>query len=269
MAMIAMLSAKAAPGVTTSITLLASVWPGPVVAVDADPAGGDMMFGLLGDALAVAPLRLDRGVLHFVIDTRRSDEDAPHMLYEYLRPVPSAPNCMVLAGLNDRADIRFVDVAGWQRLAHALATVSKPKPTGADVLVDCGRFGPDTPWPLLAAADLVLIATRPQRRYVFPARCLATRLRSSIEPSRLGLAICGTNATRAAEAERTVGLASMMQLPDDLRAARVFSDGTRRPAGLHRTRLVRTAHAAAVWLHDSLNQPERSLVSAAGSPQHG
>ena len=42
MSALALVSAKGAPGVTTSALLLAAVWPSPSVLVEADWAGGDL-----------------------------------------------------------------------------------------------------------------------------------------------------------------------------------------------------------------------------------
>jgi len=44
---VAVLAGKAAPGATTVAAALTLSWPGPVILVDADPAGGDVMAGLL------------------------------------------------------------------------------------------------------------------------------------------------------------------------------------------------------------------------------
>jgi cellulose biosynthesis protein BcsQ len=257
MAMIAMVSAKAAPGVTTSVALLATCWPGSVVAADLDPAGGDLTAGWLGGQ----PYP-ERSMLSFAIDAEGANEWAPAMLHSHLQPVAGAPHCSVLAGLPDPARIQFVRGSAWHRLAHALAGISRPQPDGVDVIVDCGRFGPDTPLSVLSAADLVLVALRPQQRHVASAQHLVGRLGQMIGSDRLGLAVCATSPFRTIDAEQRIGVPAVVALPHDARCARVFSDGGRRPVGFRRSRLIRAATHTAQRLHDVLNHDQSSAVAA-------
>jgi cellulose biosynthesis protein BcsQ len=253
MAMIALVSGKSSPGVTMSVALLASVWPSSVVAVDADPVGGDLAIGWLGGNLA----HPDRSVLSFAIETARSS-GAPARLDQHLQSVRGVPNCRLLAGLTDWTQLRFVTPADWHRLATALSEHSR---SGSDVIVDCGRFGPATPMPMLTAADLVLIAVRPSLLDRNSARCLAGQLRSVIHPDKLGLAVCATTTLGTIEVEQHLGLYAMLALPDNRRVARTFSGGRRRPIRFRRSRLVRTATHSASLLHVVLNQ-QRSTVPA-------
>lgn len=262
MAVIAMLSAKSAPGVTTSVALLASQWPGPVVVADADPAGGDLAFGWLGSLAAAGRIQVDRGVLSFVHESRIRDGTTPSRIEPHLQRVPGGRDVDVLVGLARRpAGARLVETADWARLAGELADLGRPQPDGVDVLVDCGRYGPETPWPLLDRADLVLITMRAHRRYLFAAGALAATLRSRIEPQRLALAICGSTPARARESARVLGLPAEVELPHDLRTARVFSDGASAPYVRRRPKLVRAAAAAADRLHQVLNHRRHASES--------
>lgn len=254
MTMIAMVSAKAAPGVTTTMALLATVWPGPVVIADADPAGGDLTTGWLAESSVRGLLYPDRSVLSFAIETRRLGDSGRNALEPHLQPVTGAPHCLLLAGLTDPAQIRFMDPAAWHRLAAAFSDLGRRQSSGADVLIDCGRFGPHTPIPLLCAADLVLVAARPQLRYTNAARCLTTQLRSIVDPARIALAACAASTFHTLEMERRIGIPVGVELPDDRRVASVFSDGGRRPVGFRRSRLVRTATRNALWLHETLDR---------------
>ncbi len=47
MTAVAVLAGKASPGATTVAAALTLTWPRPVLLVDADPAGGDVVPGLL------------------------------------------------------------------------------------------------------------------------------------------------------------------------------------------------------------------------------
>jgi hypothetical protein len=256
-AIIALVSGKSAPGITTSVALLASVWPRPVVAVDADPAGGDLAIGWLGERRLPYP---DRGVLSFAIESARTGAGGPATLDQHLQRVPGVPNCRLLTGFADMTQLRFVTVDGWYRLADELSELSR---SGTDVLVDCGRLGTTTPMPLLRAADLVLIAVRPNLRDRGPARSLVGRLRSMVDPEKLGLAVLATTRQGTADVERHLGLYAMVSLPANRRVAMSFSHGARRPVWSSRSRLVRTATHAASLMHVVLNQDRSTAATPA------
>jgi hypothetical protein len=262
MAMIALVSAKSSPGITTSIALLASVWPGPVVVVDADPVGGNLANGWLDGGVAYP----DRSVLSFAIETAKSDGSGPAGLDQHLRRVAGMPNCLLMAGLADSTQLRFVPTAAWHRLAAALSDRGR---SGSDVLVDCGRFGPATPMALLTAADLVLIAVRPRARDWGTARCLAGQLRSVIDPDRLGLAACATNPLGTMAVEQYLGLYAIVALPNNRGVAMAFSDGARRPMRFRRSRLVRTAIRTASLLHVAVNKHPPTASSPLGMSTSG
>jgi hypothetical protein len=265
MAMIAMLSAKAAPGVTTSVALLASVWPGPVLVADADPCGGDIVPGWLGAPFSTGDVCRDRGVSSFAAETRHLGEGTPEMLAGHLQALPEVVNGSLLAGLAGSAQAHQVDIADWCRLAESLSALNRERAGEVDVLVDCGRIGVDTPWPLLTMADLVLLAVRPQRRFLCAAREAVATLRVLIESHRLGLAICGATAGREVEVQRALGLRVGLQLPDDQPTARVFSDGTGRGGRLRRTSLVRSAGSEAQRLRRVLNVGVNGTCSRRGT----
>jgi len=248
MAMIAMLSAKAAPGVTTGVAVLASVWPGPVIAVDADPAGGDLARGWLGQSIASGKLRNDVGVSSFAARTRQLGTGTPNMVVDHLQPMPNVRDGRLLVGLSGPAPIEPVEMSDWCRLAESLSGLCRRRPGDVDVLVDCGRFGPNTPWPLLTMADLVLLVVRPQRRFLYAAAEVVTMLGTLVEQHKLGLAVFGMAAGQDAHVRQVLGLTVGLRLPEDSRTALVYSDGADRPSRLHRTALVRGAHLEATRL---------------------
>jgi hypothetical protein len=254
MAMIAMLSAKASPGVTTTVAALTTTWPSPVLAVGADPAGDDLMTGWLGEWLIGGWIRPEHGLLGFVTASRHDDQAGAHDLRPYIQAVPGAANARVLTGLAEPSQAASVGPAGWQRLARALTHLATSHPAGVDVIVDCGRVGSATPWPLLHAADLVLVGIRTERRSVLAARPLVRLLTATIPPDRLGLAVAASSHYSAAQASEVLRLPIALRLPLDPQSAGAFSDGAaaatrRRPA------LLRVAEEEAKRLHQSLNQP--------------
>ncbi|MHB8341736.1 MAG: hypothetical protein ACYDB7_11270, partial [Mycobacteriales bacterium] len=50
MAVLELASAKGAPGASTTALALALVWPRPILLVECDPAGGDLLAGYLAGA---------------------------------------------------------------------------------------------------------------------------------------------------------------------------------------------------------------------------
>ena len=150
MSLVVLAGGKGAPGVTTVAVALAAVWPRPAVLVEADSAGGDLVYRLPG--ADGRPLARDRGLLSLAAAAARSSP-VPAALAEHVQRVAGGLDVLVgPAGLIQAAGI----AASWPAMAAALA--AHPD---ADVVVDAGRLGPDTPLPVLARADLVLLLVRP------------------------------------------------------------------------------------------------------------
>ncbi len=86
--LITVVSGKAAPGVTSTIWALALSWPGSVLAVDADPGGGDMAAGLL-----LGRVQVDHGLLSWSAAARRaSPMEAATMFAGHVVVLPEAPH---------------------------------------------------------------------------------------------------------------------------------------------------------------------------------
>ncbi len=62
---VAVLAGKASPGATTVAAALTLTWPRPVLLVDADPAGGDVVPGLLPGRVST-----ESGLLSWSVATR-------------------------------------------------------------------------------------------------------------------------------------------------------------------------------------------------------
>jgi cellulose biosynthesis protein BcsQ len=69
MALVTVMSAKGAPGATTTAMLLAALWPQDTLLVDADPSGGDVALRL--PRLDGRALDRDRGLLSLLPLARR------------------------------------------------------------------------------------------------------------------------------------------------------------------------------------------------------
>ena len=66
MTVVAVTGGKAGSGATTAALALGLSWPGPVLLVDADPCGGDMVPGMLPGRVGT-----ERGLLSWLVATRR------------------------------------------------------------------------------------------------------------------------------------------------------------------------------------------------------
>lgn len=275
--MVAVVGAKGAPGATTSAVALALGWPHPVLLVDADPAGGDLAAGWLAGRVG-----LDRGLLSFAAATRHTDTPGVAELAAHVVGVPDAPRVLVLPGLAHAGQAGGLQERVWTRLLAAATAPwppaePTPDPGGdaavgvrVDVLADCGRIGPTTPWPLLASAGVVLLATRPTLRGVHHARHALAALTAGIGDVRqVRLLVCGAGPYEPAEVGRAVGLEVAVTLPADFAAAQVLSDGASPGRGWSRTLLARAAQTAArpvVAAAEAHAVTTRSWEPAASSP---
>ena len=185
-------SGKAAPGVTTATWALALTWPGPVLVADCDPAGGDMGPGLLAGRVSS-----EHGLLSWSTSARRGVPalTAASMLAQHVVELPERREVWFLPGFaTSTQGFSFTDEI-WERLALALARSSAA--VGRDALVDAGRLvGDRGNWPVLRAADQVLLAVRPEHQ-----------LRIAIVDDGMGI---------AETASAGVGLASMRERAREL-----------------------------------------------------
>ncbi|MFE0024098.1 hypothetical protein [Amycolatopsis sp. NPDC059021] len=271
LAMITLVSAKGAPGATTMAAALAAAWPAPVVLADCDPAGGDLAPGWLSQWLVEGSLRPEVGVLSYVTETRHAVAGDPATLVEHVQAVPVARHVGLLAGLNAPGQHTAVGYTGWTRLTVALAAFKTTTGCPADTVVDVGRFGAVTPWPLLLAADLVLLAVRPTPRHVLAARPVLAALAERIVPHRLGLAVCATTAAGSREVRAALGAEIAVEVAADARAAAVFSDGLDGGVLSRRSSLLRGLRRAARRLHGTYHHytPAELHASATARPSAG
>jgi hypothetical protein len=228
MAVIALASAKGSPGVTTAGLAFTLTWNARMVLAECDPAGGSVLAGYLQGQLdgsrgmmplALAELRhsgaSDRLDQEFW--TQLVDLDAPYR-HRLLVPGPTDPaQSGTLAPL-------------WNRFAGFFAQLEYADP-GYDVIVDCGRLAtPGTPWPLLWAADAVLLVVRPTLASIATAvPTLAAVKKQLIERtaslSSLGLLVVGDGRYATSEIAQQLDTPVVATLPADRKAGEVLSNG--------------------------------------------
>jgi len=246
-----MISALGAPGVSTTVAALATAWPGPVLAVDADPVRGALVPGWLSRWWVSGRISTETGVVTVAAATRGLEAVPAEALAGHAQEVPHARHVRVLPGLLHREQSVAIGTDGWTRLASALRDVTR---CGPDVLIDAGRRDPRTAWPLLAEADRILLAVRPHLRSCSGATDLARSLHARYG-QRVALAVLACESRAASEAAATLDLPVAVTMPADPLAAQVFSDGLRGPRHLQRRPLWTAARRTARALHRQAHRP--------------
>lgn len=223
MAIIALVSAKGSPGVTTSALACALSWHRRLVLAECDPAGGTILAGYLGGALdgprgigelAVGELR--DGNLETAFWSQLVDLDAPRR------------ERLLLPGVVDPAQAGSVSPL-WQRFADFFGNLDKGQPP-YDVIVDCGRLqvtGP--PWPILRAAAVVLLVTRAQLPELSATRSMIRAIERDftehrVPPGTLRLLVVGDGHGKG-EISKALRVPVIATLPADPRTAEVLSLG--------------------------------------------
>lgn len=241
--LIVVASGKAAPGVTTSTWALALSWPRPLLVADCDPAGGDMAPGLLAGRVG-----LDRGLLSWSTAARRglAATAAATLLTEHAVQMPERQEVSLLPGFVTATQGASFTPETWEGLAQALEHAAAT--AGQDVLVDAGRLVTDRGcWPVLRAADRVLLAVRPSVRSVHATQDAAQRLRQEVgDLEKAAALVVGAGPYSASEVAAALQLPLAGVLPYDRTAAEVLSDGAlSSPKALRRAALMRAASSLA------------------------
>lgn len=223
MAIVAFLSAKGAPGVTTTALACALTWRRRLVLAECDPAGGSILAGYLRGGLegprglgelAVAELRdghLERDFWGQLVDL-----DAPRR------------ERLLLPGLVDATQIGSVAPL-WQRIADFFVELDRGSPA-YDVIVDCGRLQvPHPPWPILRAAAVVVLVTGAHLPDLSSARGVLHTLERDFAAHRvpegsLRLLLTGAGHARG-EVSKALRQPVIGHLPDDFRTADTLSHG--------------------------------------------
>jgi hypothetical protein len=229
--LVSFVSAKGAPGVTTSVLAIASRWFRPAVVVEADPFGADVPAGLGRGSWPP-----DTGLLELVVAVRGQPLE-PALRRTVFVPTPHAPP--VLAGFGGLGQAAAVP---WLQLASGFGRLSD-----ADVLADCGRHAPhDGVASLLATSDHVVLVSgsslRAARASARLVPVLQELLADGLAEADLSLLVVRPSEPYSgAEVAQGCGIPALGELPDDPRAARVWSDGAAPGRGFSRSALQREA----------------------------
>ena len=247
MAVVALTSAKGAPGVTTAALALALSWPRPCLLVEADVAGSSILAGYLRGSL-----RHDRGLVDLALAHRRGDlTDALHGASIDL---PDS-SVRLLAGVTSPTQAATLQPV-WDPIAAVLRGMDR---AGTDVLIDAGRLGAaGGPAPLLRQADLTVLLTRTTLPAIAATRGAARPLREELAQHGTGadmltLLLVGEGQPHSArEIRQAVGVPVLTSLAWDPVAAEVLSLGATPPRRFQSSRLIRSARATASAVGDLL-----------------
>ncbi len=245
---------------TSLAVALAARWPTPgAVVVEADPTGGDLAFRF--------GYRREPGLSELAADTRAGDEGRD--LSAYAQRIPLGVDVVFAPAdqqLNDDSP-----PADRQEPGHVVQVVRLVArnclgllhSAAADrlVVVDVGRLGWDSPaLPLAAAADVLLLASRPGVDAIDAVQVRRDRLlRLPGMRASVRLVLAGPLPCPAREIADAVGLPVVGLLPDDRRGAAVLAGRAKPGWGWTRLELLRAARAIALSLHSET--PEGAAVA--------
>ncbi|WP_051415723.1 hypothetical protein [Nocardiopsis sp. CNT312] len=224
-------SAKGSPGVSTAALAMALAWLSPVLLAELDPAGGDLRPRIMPS------LTGSHQLLNLAsADTLTSKDVAAQVV----SLDPPGHTKVVLPGLSDPTTAGALSQT-WPDLAEVLCgfQLREGQPS-LDVVADCGRLGVETPQPVLARADAVLVLLRARLDSVAVTAPVIARLKKSCAAPVLPVLV-QDGPYGARDIERTLGQ-RCARLPYDPAGAGALESG-RWGRRLDRSALLRGVRA--------------------------
>jgi hypothetical protein len=252
----ALVSAGGSPGVTTAAVALSLTWPADAILAECDPAGGDILAGLMGGHV---PGR--QGLMEHAIDAGRDAAAATAGLRAYLVPLDAGTSTMLLPGLSDPRQAAGLAPA-WPAVAETLAAQH------ADVIADCGRLdaGAGQPLAVLTAARTVGLVVRPTLRQVWLARSRVEMLTQLLGgTTRLALLVTGPGPQSPRDVARALRLPVAADFADDPRTAALLSDGIGGRRSVRSAPLMRSARTAGHAMRAQSEMTSRLSAEAGAS----
>jgi MinD-like ATPase involved in chromosome partitioning or flagellar assembly len=243
MALVAIASAKGAPGVSVTAAALAAMWPRRCVLADLDPLGSDVALRYRDSHHQ--PLDTETGVLSLAVAVRRGELSS---VEEHLQTTSTGMEALV--GFSSPGQVTGVG-AVWPHIASSLRSLPD-----ADVIADCGRVAPGAPTlPVIERADVLVMVTRSTLEEVAHLRERLVGLRETLRLGHLDGTPVGVvvvtdprDTQSAGDTERLlqssgVPVVSLGAVADDSRAAEVVRTGSDR--SIRRSLLLRSIHDVA------------------------
>lgn len=222
MALITLVSATGAPGVSTTAIGLAMAWPRPVLLVEAAATGSALLPGYFRGE--VVPKRT---VLQAASAQRYGQ--LLNDLMNHTVQLEKTGRVQCLLGYTDPPS-QGRNLAGfWGPLAEAAQDLEG---AGMDVIVDAGRAGAvNEPTPLITNAEALIVAIRSSTVSVIGGRPLTSKLMAERESAgntdTIGLAVVGPKRPYStANIEGALRLPCWLEIAWDPDQASVYSDGT-------------------------------------------
>ncbi|MHB8449104.1 MAG: hypothetical protein ACYDAQ_01325 [Mycobacteriales bacterium] len=258
MAVLALASAKGAPGASTTALALALVWPRPILLVECDPAGGDLLAGYLAgaDPPGGGLLGLALAARHTTLGGGDVSDRALSLDSSGARLVLTAPaDARQLRPITDAAD----------RLVELLASFGEPG-SGPDVILDVGRLGETGSARWCHGADLLVLLVRPTLRGASAARSrLAAAENAAVGGARSVLVLVGDGPYREREISGALALPVFGAIAHDPVAAGVLCGERIAGRTFDRSPLMRSARSLSQVLLEHLAARPGS-PDAAGGP---
>ena len=272
MALVALVSASGAPGVTTTALAMTLLWPRQALLVEADPAGGSRVIA----GYLEGKVMHNQGLTHLGIGAR-SQPVADLMWAQTLlldKPVDGSPRKRpsavldagkgrgVLTAVRDSAQAPNLTPL-WPELAPALTGLEQ---VGFDVVVDAGRAGAMyAPLPLLRAADMVLLVTGSLLSDVNAALARVSALREDLGRNplidTLGLLLIGQpREFSAQDIGETLGVPVVATIASDPVTAEVFSAGAEPGKLFDSSPLVTSTQKAITAVQERISARRRLLA---------
>lgn len=242
MSLICLVSAKGAPGTTTTALLLAALWPRDCVLVDADPMGGDI--GLRLPSESGAPLRTDAGLLRLLPAARRGL--SPDVVLGHCQEAQGGQ--LVITGLEGPEQASAVSSL-WDELGQSFAGMPDH-----DVFADAGQAHTNvSTLPMLRRAAAVVFVVQPTVTSVVHTRQRVAALLPELtgpdgRAPLLGFVVAEASKTRSSDTETTA-----VEVQSALESLRFFG------AIAHDSASVRMFEGS------PQRHPERSLLVRSGS----
>lgn len=239
MSIIGLTSVKGAPGVTTTCLALTLAWPRPVLMVEADPAGGDLLAGYLAGAEPPGS-----GLLGLALAARRGPLGSADVLDRSIA-LDRDGEYRVLAAPVDPGQWRPIIEAA-DRIADTLVTSTEH---AMDVIVDLGRLGPAAGGPWTGRLSRLLLVVEPTLRGASAARSALGWLPGQLgESCALEVLLAGRGPYGPGEIADAVGVDVGGTIVRDPVSARVLAGETPARRAFDRRPLPRCARALAATL---------------------
>ncbi|GAB3435035.1 hypothetical protein [Flindersiella endophytica] len=259
MAIISLCSVKGAPGVTTTAVALTMAWRQPVLLVEADPAGGEVLAGYLRAELVDA-----QDLLDFARKVKRGAGERE--LWASTLPLDFATPRFLLPGLANPATQASMVSTSWDRIANALAGLTY-QGRSTDIIVDCGRVAQaNAPLPLLRTSDVIAVVAANRLPSVTAVHRHLSALRHTASAHSRVPRLCVLAMRQPGHGHPVGELSRVLECPVGAvpyapRAAAVFSAGAAGAHGARSARYLRSIRSAAATLWEAAHWTDLQEVA--------